>query len=72
MEDVQQAADTMRMYYETWFGRLQHGRAIIYLALLLLLPLPPPPPPLLLLPLLLLLLLCCRRLLFVVSYQVYI
>ena len=51
MEDMQQAADTMHMYYATWIGRLQHGRASIHLALIcccccccccfLLLPLPP-------------------------------
>ena len=46
-----ECADTMHMYYATWIGRLQHGRASIYLALLLLplppllLPLPPLPPP---------------------------
>ena len=33
-EDMQQAADTMHMYYATWIGRLQHGRASIHLALL--------------------------------------
>ena len=44
---MQQAADTMPMYYATWIGWLQHGRASIHhallllLLLLLLLPLPP-------------------------------
>ena len=46
MEDIEQAVDTMRMYYATWTGRLQHSRDSTHLALLLLL-LPPPPPPLL-------------------------
>ena len=34
---MQQAADTIHMYYATWVGRLRHGRASIHLALLLLL-----------------------------------
>ena len=38
MEDMEHAADTMHIYYATWIGRLQHGRASIHLALLL----PPP------------------------------
>ena len=57
MKDMQQAADTMHMYFAIWIGRLQHSRASIHPALLLLLLLLLPP----LLPLLRLCLLSATR-----------